>query len=232
MAKSLPAQVTQAVGAPATLRVGKISSTTPLVLTVQGATFSGAAVGVLGSYVPGLGDTVAVAGQSKTQGSDPASWLILGRASDFTDSGPVPQVRAYQTAAQSVADSTSVAMSFQVQQWDSHGMHSTTVNPSRFTAPISGRYLVLAGLGWAINATGRRTLSLRTGSGVTFAEVAYQAVSGSFTFIEAGSEVDLVAGDYVEAYGVQFSGVAINTFPGMQYTWLSMRWLNASIAQI
>lgn len=231
MVASLPGRITAVSGAPATMRVGKISSTTPLVLTVQGATFSGDAVGVLGSYVPGLGDTVTVVGQSKTQGSDPSSWLILGASVPFTDSGPVPQVRAYQTGAQATADGVAVAVTFQAQNWDTHEIHSTTVNPSRFTVPIDGRYSISSSVSYSINATGRRSISLRINGGAAIiADVAYQAVSGSFTMIQNHAEADLMAGDYVEAYALQFSGGALNTLPGEQFTWLSLRWMNASIA--
>lgn len=67
-------------GLPATVRVGTIESVNPLVLTVQSTQFSNDAVGVLGSYSPVAGDSVPVLGQSAQPGSDPSTWLILGKA--------------------------------------------------------------------------------------------------------------------------------------------------------
>lgn len=52
----------------------------PFVLTVQGASYNSDAVGILGSYVPAVGDVVSVLGQSVATGTDPQSWLILGEA--------------------------------------------------------------------------------------------------------------------------------------------------------
>lgn len=233
MANSLPSQITQAAGAPATIRVGTISSTSPLVLTIQGASFSGASVGVLGSYVPQLGDTVQVAGQSKAQGSDPSSWVILGSSNPLTENGSVPQVRAWQSVVQNIADATNVAITFTNQQWDTHAIHSSTVNTSQFVAPKDGRYLVIGNLGWAINATGRRNARLLKNGVTSVAETGVQAVTGSFTFQNVISEVDLVVGDYMELIGTQLSGAPINTFAGgPQFTWMSMRWLNASVGLV
>lgn len=230
MALSLPGQIAAAAGQPSSVRIGQISSTTPLVLTIQGASFSGESVGILGSYVPALGETVAVLGQSKTQGSDPSSWLILGSSNALTDTGPVPQVKAYQSVTQSLADATNTPITFTNNLWDTGGMHSTTTNTSRFFATRDGRYDVVANLGWGINSTGRRSAALRRSGGTFFAETAVQAVSGSFTFQVVAGDIDLVVGDYVELYGAQFSGVALSTFANDQrYTWLSMRWRNASV---
>jgi hypothetical protein len=49
----------------------------PLVITVQGVPFQ--TVGTLQSYIPQVGDSVALLGQSPTSGSDPTSWLALGK---------------------------------------------------------------------------------------------------------------------------------------------------------
>lgn len=76
MAQSIPDQTKAAVGAPSSVRVGTVASLNPLVITVQGVPFQ--TVGTLQSYVPQVGDAVALLGQSPTSGSDPTSWLALG----------------------------------------------------------------------------------------------------------------------------------------------------------
>lgn len=78
MANSLPAQVTQAVGQPASVRIGTIVQESPLIVSLQGKNLDPAAVGVAFPFYPMIGATVTLLGQSKTQGSDPSSWLIIG----------------------------------------------------------------------------------------------------------------------------------------------------------
>lgn len=69
-----PEAIVQAVGQPATVRIGVVVSTGPLVVNVQGALFTN--LGVIGAC-PSDGDTVALLGQSSV-GSRAASWLVLG----------------------------------------------------------------------------------------------------------------------------------------------------------
>lgn len=69
----------EAVGQPSSVRIGTVTSTSPLVVSVQGALFNSAALGVLSSYTPAAGDVVILLGQSTTTGSDPTSWVILGQ---------------------------------------------------------------------------------------------------------------------------------------------------------
>lgn len=76
MVATLPDQTKAAVGAPSSVRVGKVDSLAPLVVSVQGVPFQ--TVGTLQSYSPQVGDSVALLGQSPTSGSDPTTWLAMG----------------------------------------------------------------------------------------------------------------------------------------------------------
>lgn len=69
--------IQSAAGQPASVRIGRVTSTSPLVVNVQGASFRNA--GVLSSYTPVVGHVVALLGQSTASGTDPTSWLVLGR---------------------------------------------------------------------------------------------------------------------------------------------------------
>ncbi len=64
-------------GQPATVRIGVVTNLLPLEITVQATPFRN--VGVLNSYIPQLGDVVAVLGQSAVS-ADGSSWLVLGHA--------------------------------------------------------------------------------------------------------------------------------------------------------
>lgn len=73
----LPQQIGDVPGRPAKVRVGTVTSVeSTLTVSVQGTEFT--SVGVLDSYTPTLGDTVALLGQSAVT-TDQSSWLALGK---------------------------------------------------------------------------------------------------------------------------------------------------------
>jgi hypothetical protein len=71
-------QISKNRGQPATVRIGVVTSISPLEVTVQATVYRN--VGVLNSYLPQLYDVVALIGQSAVS-ADGSSWLVLGRAS-------------------------------------------------------------------------------------------------------------------------------------------------------
>ena len=73
---SLSSTIASSYGQPASIRIGVVSSTSPLRVDVQGTEYR--ELGYIGS-LPSLGDTVALIGQSSSVSSDPASWLVLGK---------------------------------------------------------------------------------------------------------------------------------------------------------
>lgn len=84
----LNTQISRIAGQPSSVRIGTVTSVSPMAISVQGAVFTD--VGFLGDYTPLVGDVVALLGQSSQAGSDPASWLCLGRVSS------VPSTQLFQ----------------------------------------------------------------------------------------------------------------------------------------
>lgn len=76
MGRSLSQQILASPGQPASVRIGRVDSDNPLVISAQGTEFND--VGFLQGYSPNEGDIVALLGQSSQAGSDPTSWLCLG----------------------------------------------------------------------------------------------------------------------------------------------------------
>lgn len=76
MTTPLPPAILEAVGQPASIRIGRVSSTSPLRVDVQGTEYR--KLGYIGT-LPALGDIVALIGQSTSVSSDPTSWLVLGK---------------------------------------------------------------------------------------------------------------------------------------------------------
>lgn len=89
-------------GQPATVRIGVVVQTLPLLIELQGTIMEG--VGKLDSYLPMVGDFVALLGQSAVS-ADGSSWLALGRASpgDVATSGLGVIARGVRTTSSSAS---------------------------------------------------------------------------------------------------------------------------------
>lgn len=51
-----------------------------------------------------------------------------------------PSAEAYNSATQTIGGLTNTALTFNTNAWDTGSIHSTSVNPTRFTAPSTGYY--------------------------------------------------------------------------------------------
>lgn len=132
------------------------------------------------------------------------------------------RVRAYKAASQSINNGSTTALTFDTNEYASgSAIHSTAVNPTRFTAPATGNYFMQCQIEWAtglvINTT--RTVSIRL-NGTTVQSVT-QIGNGDGTeemWIEAQIFAPLTAGDYFECLGLQRSGGALNAVGGIGAT--------------
>jgi len=97
-------QINKGRGQPATVRIGIVLSVSPLVVDVQGASVTN--VGVLADYVPTVGQTVALLGQSAVS-ADGSSWLALGAATTSATAGALSST-GVQAMAASQSNGTAV----------------------------------------------------------------------------------------------------------------------------
>lgn len=118
-----------------------------------------------------------------------------------------------QANAQSFSNAASAAIAYDGTFLDTYGGHSNSTNNSRYTAQVTGWYFVKAGVVWATNATGNRSIQLYK-NGVAY-PYSWTAVPAAGTFQDPGVEtaalVQLNAGDYVEAWATQNSGGSLST---------------------
>jgi hypothetical protein len=125
----------------------------------------------------------------------------------------VPLCVITQGVSQSFANGTPAAITYDAQQLDTYGGHSNSVNNSRYTAQVSGWYYCKAGVVFAANATGNRTIQLyKNGTAYTYSWNAGLA-AGTFNDpgIETSALIQLSVGDYVEAWATQNSGGALSS---------------------
>src|SRR5262249_39512672 len=90
---------------------------------------------------------------------------------------PLPQARVYNSAAISIANNTTTALTFDSERYDNGGLHSASANTDRLTVPITGLYAFGACIQWASNATGIRLFAL-TVNGTTVVEDLRAPMSG------------------------------------------------------
>lgn len=151
---------------------------------------------------------VFVAGEVATA----ANINLFGTAINFLLARPIMQIR--QSVAQSLANNTQTALTFDSEDVDSSGMHSTVTNTSRATAVYPGWYRFGGGLPVATGATGRRGFRyIVNGATIVIGgAVMLFPVAAAFTEIPGRTAwVFLNVIDYVEAQGYQDNGGALNT---------------------
>jgi hypothetical protein len=130
------------------------------------------------------------------------------------------KVRVSKSGTQSIANSTDVQITFETETFDTNGLHSTSTNPSRFTAVKAGYYQVSVTVDWAVNATGIREVSIRKNGSTVSGNVTQAVTTATRPTRQTHSDiVSLAVGDYIEANVVQTSGGALNIDTG---TYMSM----------
>lgn len=133
------------------------------------------------------------------------------------------------SAVQSVANnSVATALTWNTEDEDGDGWHSTSSNTSRITPLKAGWIQVTAVIHWAGNATGRRaTLFKLNGAGTGYGEIKAATSASSVSTIAVREYEVNGTTDYLEVFGFQDSGGALNTADTAN-TFFSARWLRGS----
>lgn len=110
-----------------------------------------------------------------------------------------------QTVAQTIANATWTALTFDVEDIDTHAGHSGT--SSRWTCPtgLGGTYELTGGVSWVPNATGQRWCRFyKNGVEIEGSGANIDANASQPTLTVARSTLVVLApGDYVELYAFQ-----------------------------
>jgi len=125
---------------------------------------------------------------------------------------PIAKMR--NSVAQSIPNNTNTALTWDTEDWDTVGGHSTVTNTSRYTCQsgYAGYYLVHAAVAWASNATGVRDIwVMKNGVDVPGSMITVQAPPAGVWSQISETTVQLAVGDYIEAIVLQTSGGALLT---------------------
>lgn len=134
-----------------------------------------------------------------------------------------PLLFTYQTTVQSVPNITWTAINLHFDVFDTINGHSLVTNITRYTPNVSGTYEVDGQIAYAVNSTNDRGAQFRK-NGATIDGLQYGAAraggGSSFASIARCSGVVFLNGstDYIELYGFQESGGALNTSYGAGFT--------------
>lgn len=132
---------------------------------------------------------------------------------------PDISVRVRNSSTVSVPHSTSTALPFDSESWDTDDTHSSDVDSSRLTAWTAGKYLIFGHVVFEGNAVGHRALNIFFNRTTPFcidpckviAYVRQDAVTdGNSTHLSVATHYDLAVGDFVELVVVQTSGAPLN----------------------
>jgi hypothetical protein len=134
-------------------------------------------------------------------------------ATNFVDSSTQPRCSAYNTTTQSLSDNTLTALALNAEDFDVGTMHDTVTANTRMTIPTGGDglYLITGQATFATNATGVRDAYVKK-NGTTYLSFARGNGNASGLAVVTVSVIAvLAAADYVELWGRQNSGGALNS---------------------
>ena len=186
-----------------------------------------------GDLIAGTGsatfDNLPVGTNGQTLVADSSTATGLKWATPAASTPTFVGCSVYKSAAQSVANATSVTLTFDSEAFDTDAFHSTSVNNSRITIPSAkgGKYLVNSIVGFASNGSGIRSVLLYKNGSYINELVQGAPVSGSSTYFNTSYVVSLVATDYLEIVVYQDSGGSLNVNFGSNTTNFSVTYLGA-----
>lgn len=114
--------------------------------------------------------------------------------------------RAYRTTAQTLTTATETTITWEAEESDGYGFWSSGA-ATVMTCQVPGRYLAVAVVRFAANATGIRTAYIERNSSATIGRVRVSAAASGATHLTVTSEATTLAiGDTIRVRAEQTSG--------------------------
>lgn len=187
-------------------KIGSASAISPTLIDAKGDLIVGSAADTAARLAVGTNDYVLTADSSATNG---VKWAALPAGATFVGCS------LYKSAVQSIANDSSTTITWDLENYDTDSLHSTTTNTSRITIPTGkgGKWLFTGCMAFASNGTKVRRANLTVNGTTSYAPIAQQATAatdGDSTHGTFAWPLNLVAGDYVEMSAYQNSGGSLN----------------------
>lgn len=124
--------------------------------------------------------------------------------------------QAYKAAVQNIPDATATALVFDTNKYDVGGIHSTSVDNSRFTANVDGVFDALGQC--SIDGSAALDFEIyRNGAPVVPIPDMFRSAAGVDPTVQVAQTFEMTAGQYIEFIATQISGGALDT--AKDYTW-------------
>lgn len=122
-------------------------------------------------------------------------------------------VRTAKSTNQSIPHNSITAVTWDIDTFDTDGLHDVATNNTRLTAKVNGKYMVFANLSWSTSAATNRIVYLQK-NGVTtdVSTFIYTGTSPNITS-NLATLIGLAAGDYLEVKTLQDTGAPIDVIP-------------------
>jgi hypothetical protein len=137
---------------------------------------------------------------------------------------PVARVKISNPGALSLTSDASHTLSYGAEEFDVGDLHSAA-QPTRLTAPVSGKYLVLACCAWGTVQSEARTVMAITKNGTAKVAEDQMPIDASWPEQTIATVCQLQAGDYVEVSVYQDTGFTAILLDAAGTNWFSMNWL-------
>lgn len=143
-----------------------------------------------------------------------SAWTSLSSAAAFVGCS------LYKSADQSLANSTTTVITWDLEHYDTNTFHDNSTNNSRITIPSgkAGKYLIQVTLNWNSNATSYREARIRLNGSTLLAYSPIQAASSGGVANTLNVVKSLSVADYIEIQGEQASGGALSISGGNTYS--------------
>ena len=158
----------------------------------------------------GIGST----GNVLTVASGIPSWAAPASGSTFIG------VKATMSSLASISNNTHTLLTFDTEDFDTNGFHSTSSNTGRITIPSgqNGYYQVILELSANFAGSGIRRATLYLNGAATARQTSLNAAGAGQTKFQLVALLNLVATDYLEFYVYQDSGSILNFDTGNTFS--------------
>jgi hypothetical protein len=174
----------------------EIAAAGDMIIGTGSATFDNLPIGTTGQIL--TADTTV--SPYKVKWATPATASFVG-------------VGVKKSANQSIANATFTAITFNQEDFDTNAFHDTSTNNTRITIPAgkAGYYAIAGTIIWSGNGVGNRGIELqKNGASVTYMNFLSAAASPNDGGYSMSYILNLAVSDYVELFGYQTSGGALN----------------------
>tara|TARA_R100001530_G_scaffold134707_1_gene110123 strand:+ start:510 stop:1073 length:564 start_codon:yes stop_codon:yes gene_type:complete len=141
------------------------------------------------------------------------SGVTIANSGTATGFGEIntPAFFAYQTSAQSIANTTNTKLTIETEVFDTDSAYDNSSN-YRFTPQTAGKYWIFAQVMFA-SSTNFNQIEIVIKKNTTVYSSAI-AINDEYNTAYTGTIIDLNgSSDYVETFGYQNSGGSLNTYP-------------------